>query len=228
MTKPSQLPFDFSLQNEFTFDNFVIAEPNTEVIIQLQTSTELPEQFYFIWGPEGAGKSHLFQALCQSTQNAVYVPLKKFAEYGSDILNGLENMDLVCLDDIEVILSNKEWEETLFQFFNDIREKGNKLFISALSPPRKVSTNLPDLASRLSWGVVYQLHELNDEDKISAVQLRAKNRGIPLNEEVLNYILLRSPRSMGSLVAVLDKLDQLSLAEKRKVTIPFVRAMMQW
>lgn len=228
MNSPGQLPFDFSLKGVFTFQDFFVADSNSELVSNFFDQDVLSEQFYFIWGVEGAGKSHLLQSLCQSRENAVYVSLQSFSKHGPEILSGLENMSLVCLDDIESILGDQRWEEGVFQFFNAIRETGNNLIISASSSPRNLNIQIADLASRLGWGVVYQVHELDDSEKGKALELRIANRGIPLNTEVLDYILLRSPRSMDALFNVLETLDQLSLAEQRRITIPFVRNIMNW
>jgi DnaA-homolog protein len=228
MNSSAQLPFDFSLQKSFTFEDFVVTEKNLELFASLKDQEKLSEQFYFIWGASGAGKSHFMQAFCQSREDSVYVPLKKFSQYGADILTGLENMEFVCLDDIETVIGNKNWEEGLFGFFNNIREQGNKLIVSASCSPRNLKTQLADLDSRLNWGIVYQLHELAESEKLLALRKRAASRGIPLTDDVLDYILLRSPRNMNVLFEVLDTLDRLSLAEKRRITIPFVKVMMDW
>lgn len=228
MNSPAQLPFDFSTQGLSCFDDFLGTDANAELLALFLPRIALSEQCYFIWGTEGAGKTHLLQAICQSQENSVYVPLKKFFEQGSEILQGLENMDLVCLDDIDIILGDRAWEEGLFKFFNEIRERGNKLLMSASSSPRGLNSQLADLGSRLGWGVVYQLHALDDKDKAQALKRWVANRGIPLNDEVLDYILSRNSRSMTALFNVLETLDQLSLAEKRRITIPFVKAMMGW
>src|SRR5690606_17785159 len=118
--------------------------------------------------------------------------------------------------------------ERLFLLFNDLRERGHVLVASAACPPRGLQACLPDLASRLAWGTVYQLEELDDAGKAEALRARAHARGFDLGDDILAYILQRSARGTASLFAVLDRMDQLSLAEKRKVTIPFIREIMGW
>jgi DnaA family protein len=125
-------------------------------------------------------------------------------------------------------VGEKEWEESLFEFFNRCREEGVKLLVSSENSPRGLNFDLQDLASRMSWGVIYQLHELNDDEKMTALDLRAKERHLPLSEEVMLYIYNRHSRDLQSLLEVVDRLDQLSLAEKRRLTIPFVRKVMGW
>lgn len=227
MPLSNQLPFDFILYNEFTFDNFVVAEQNQELITLLQSS-HLPEKFYFVWGGAGSGKSHLLQASCAKHLNSAYLPLQVFMEEGDSVLDGLEHLDLICIDDVHLVLSISAWEEKLFALFNACQVNATSMLVSSALAPLELKFALPDLQSRYSSGVTYQLHELDDNGKISALKKRAGAAGIPLEDEVLNFIYLRSERSMSKLFAVLEKLDKLSLAQKRKITIPFVKSIMLW
>ncbi|MOA50116.1 DnaA regulatory inactivator Hda [compost metagenome] len=87
---------------------------------------------------------------------------------------------------------------------------------------------LPDLKSRLTLALVFQLHALSDEDKLRALQLRASRRGLHLTDEVGRFILTRGPRSMNLLFDLLDILDQASLQAQRKLTIPFLKEIFGW
>ncbi len=227
MPLSNQLPFDFVLYNEFNFDNFVIAEKNQELITLLQAA-QLSEKFYFVWGEAGSGKSHLLQASCEMHINSAYLPLKVFIEEGESVLDGLEHLDLICIDDVHLVLSQPAWEEKLFTLFNACQMNNASMLLSSISAPLELKFALPDLQSRYSSGVTYQLHELNENEKIFALKKRAEAAGIPLEDEVLNYIYLRSERNMSKLFAVLEKLDKLSLAQKRRITIPFVKSIMLW
>lgn len=186
------------------------------------------ETFFYLWGADGAGKSHLLQASCASHENSAYLPLSNYAGESEAVLEGLEQLDLVCIDDIHLVLGKAPWEEKLFALFNASQAAHNCLVVSSGLAPREVKYELADLASRFSSGVVYHLHNLSDENKKQALKLRAEGIGMPLQDEVLDYICLRSERSTTSLFAVLEKLERLSLAEKRRITIPFVRELMQW
>ncbi len=227
MPLSNQLPFDFVLYNEFNFDNFVITEKNQELITLLQ-AVNLSENFYFVWGSAGSGKSHLLQASCEKHINSAYLPLQVFKEEGESVLDGLEHLDLICIDDVHLVLSQPAWEEKLFTLFNACQMNATSMLVSSISAPLELKFALPDLQSRYSSGVTYQLHELDENGKIFALKKRAEAAGIPLEDEVLNYIYLRSERSMSKLFAVLEKMDKLSLAQKRRITIPFVKSIMQW
>ncbi|PCJ42240.1 MAG: DnaA regulatory inactivator Hda [SAR86 cluster bacterium] len=227
MPLSNQLPFDFILYNEFTFENFIVAEKNKELLTVLQT-VNLAESFYFIWGAKGSGKSHVLQASCAQHANSAYLPLNVFLDEGESVLEGLDQLDWLCIDDVHLVLGKSNWEEKLFTLFNACQISSTCLIVSSLLAPLELKYVLPDLQSRFSSGVTYQLHELNEPEKLLALKKRAELAGIPLKDEVLNYIYLRSERSMSVLFSVLEQLDKLSLAEKRKITIPFVKAIMQW
>ena len=227
MPLSSQLPFDFTLYNKFTFESFVVAEKNQE-LLSLLLSKKPDNFFYFLWGVESSGKSHVLQASCAQQKNSAYLPLKVFREEGEGVLAGLDQLDWVCIDDIHLVLNDTVWEEKLFTLFNACQANNVRLIITANCPPLELNYALADLRSRFNSGVTYQLHELNETEKILALKSRAELAGLPLNEEVLNYIYLRSERSMSTLFSVLEQLDKISLAEKRKISIPFVKSIMQW
>jgi DnaA-homolog protein len=224
----SQLPLDFTIRNESTFDSFYVIQENSELINSLKKIEQQKEKFYFLWSEQTSGKSHLLQAICHNVEASVYIPLKKFSAYPPEILDGMELLSIVCIDDIEEVLGNIHWETKLFHLFNLIREQGHGLVIGSSTPPKGLKTELPDLDSRLKWGITYQLHGMDDKAKAEALRMRAELRGILLNNEILNYILLRSERDTRALFQVLDKLDDLSLTEKRKITIPFIKSTFNW
>ena len=228
-----QLPFDFSASEVCTFDNFLVSAKNEELINLLRALDTSSESVVFVWGANGVGKSHLLQALCNDNEirqslQSLYLPMEKIKVFGPDVFGSLHHMDLICIDDFDLVTGDKAWEESLFHFFNTSREAGVKLVVSAGHAPRGIDFALPDLASRMSWGVIYQLHELGDEEKLLALSARAADRHMPLEADVLNYIYQRHSRDLQSLLEVLDRLDELSLAEKRRLTIPFVRQVMGW
>jgi DnaA family protein len=225
-----QLPLGFTLRDDATFDNF-IADENTQLVQSIFDIIQAKgDNFLYIWGAEGCGRSHLLQATChaapESNQTAFYLPLDQIASFSPEILQGLENISVVCLDDIEQVAGNQVWEEALFHLFNRIRANGNHLIVAADTPPTQLKINLPDLKSRLTWGIVYQLHALNDEHKLAALQLRAQGRGLDLDQPVGKFLLRRCPRNMAQLFQTLEQLDQASMVQQRRLTIPFVKEVL--
>ena len=125
-------------------------------------------------------------------------------------------------------MGQPEWEEALFHAFNRLRDAGKQLLIAADAPPRKLPIKLPDLQSRLSLALIFQLHELSDDEKLRALQLRASRRGLRLSDDVGRFILARSVRSMTVLFDTLEQLDTASLQAQRKLTIPFLKEALGW
>jgi DnaA family protein len=230
-----QIPLRFAWRDGLSFSNYFSAtssEGNAEAVHYVQQAANgesAAERFLFLWGVDNTGKSHLLQAACQladDNQLAVaYLPMRELADLSPEIFDGLEQMSLVCIDDVQCIAGQAEWEEALFHFYNRMRDAGGRLLVTADVAPAALSVTLPDLQSRLAWGPVLQLKELGDAGKIAALQLRAKGRGFELSDEVAQFLMRRSARDMGSLFALLDKLDEASLAQQRRLTIPFVREL---
>jgi DnaA family protein len=189
------------------------------------------ERLLYLWGAKGSGKSHLLQASCQainSTESAIYLPLNLLKEWGPQSIEGLEEQTLVCIDDIDAIADDPAWEEALFHLYNKIKDMDQSfLIISGNQIPTTLPIKLADLRSRLSWGLVIHLLELNDEDKINTLKLHALRRGFDLPESVGQFLLNRCSRNMHDLHQLLNHLDDASLAAQRKITIPFVKDILK-
>ncbi|MFA5628120.1 MAG: DnaA regulatory inactivator Hda [Thiohalomonadaceae bacterium] len=216
-----QIPLRIGLRDSATFSNFYPGE-NAAVLHLLEQASE---SFIYLWGAQGSGRSHLLQAACHAETNIggipVYLPLQELDDIA--ILDGLEQMGLVCLDDLQLVSGQPDWEEALFHLYNRVREHGGRLLAAANASPAAIGVNLPDLRSRLSWGPVFQLQTLDDTGRLAALQLRSKARGMELADEVGAYLLRHYPRDMHALFDLLERLDQASLTAQRRLTIPFVR-----
>jgi DnaA family protein len=182
----------------------------------------------WLWGAAATGKTHLLQAVCdQAGDRSVYIPLSTFAASGPAILEGLASRELVCLDDIETVAGDADWETALFNLCNQLFDAGGQLIAAAGMAPRECPVELADLASRLSRLPVFHVHSLDDEQRVAALQLRARHRGLELPGETAGYLLKRSRRDMASLYVLLDKLDLEALRAQRRLTIPFVRDVLK-
>lgn len=230
-----QLPLGIKLRDEATFDNYY-SGPNAAVLAMLQTLSDPGqspvEHCVYIWGAPDSGRSHLLQAACHRMAEAgalaMYLPLREVMEHGPQLLDGMEEVDLLCLDELEVIAGHAEWEEALFHLYNRIQQRQGRLLMAATAAPRALDFQLPDLVSRLGWGLVFQLQALDDEGKQQMLKMRAARRGLQLPDEVARYILSRGARGMGELFAALEHLDQASLQAQHRLTIPFVKRVMGW
>ena len=225
MTFPEQIPLGIQLMDNARFDNFVVGQNETAVYSIKNTM----EQYVFLWGSNGCGKTHLLQALCHAYSKTnlklSYLPLDNLMLTPGAFEN-LESMDLVCLDNVEFAVGNPMWEEALFNLYNRLRDADTRLVVAATSSPTGLDFKLADLASRMCWGPVYHLKTLADNEKKVALQQRAKNRGLELDDNVVDFLIKRSSRDMQSLFDLLDKLDKASLVAKRKLTVPFVRDLL--
>lgn len=229
--KLSQLPLGLSLRDEATFSNFY-AGKNAEMVTELKnTASGQGERIIYLCGTRGQGCSHLLQASCHEAQQhqltSAYLPLSSLLAISPEVLSGFETFSLVCIDDLHLAAGHPEWEEALFHFYNRIYDAGGRIVMAANDLPKSINIGLPDLVSRLSWGIVFQLHPLTDEEKLAVLTMRANHRGISLPEEVGKYILTHCPRHMGTLFAALDALDKASLAAQRRLTVPFVKEVLQ-
>lgn len=227
----SQLVLPIRLADHAVFASFY-AEGNESLLAALVAiageDTGTARHGCWLWGGESTGKTHLLQAICdRAGDRSVYIPLKELADVGPAILDGLASRALVCIDDIETIAGNARWETALFSLCNQILDVGGQLIVSAIMAPRECPIALADLKSRLSRLPVFQVRSLGDQQRIAALQLRASHRGLELPGETARYLLKRSRRDMASLYGMLDKLDLEALRAQRRLTIPFVRDVLQ-
>ncbi len=215
-------------QEIYCFDNFYFGE-NTELASALldlvqNTTTD----YLYLCAPSGEGKSHLLMATQQAAQQAgkqvAYFALDVLVSDANPvILEGAEQADIVCLDAMESVAGYPDWEEAVFHLFNRLKASGSQLLVAASAIPSDMVLSLADLRSRLETGTHYQLSALMDSDKQQALQKQAAYRGLSLADNVADYLLRHYGRDMVGLMAVLKRLDEASLAEKRRLTIPFIQ-----
>lgn len=231
---PQQLSLGVSLNDDATFENFYAptATSNAQILSALRSQIEMSnESFIFLWGAAGCGLTHLLQGACHHAQTLQksfqYFPLRDLAGYAPDeLFIGLEELDLVVLDALDEVINRPEWELALFNLFNRLRDAGKLLLIAAVQGPQELPVSLPDLKSRLQWGTTFHVQTLDDDQKQAALQFRARARGLELSDDVAGYIIQRLPRDMNELFWQLNRLDHASLAEQRKLTIPFVKKVL--
>jgi DnaA family protein len=181
----------------------------------------------WIYGPRGAGKSHLLQATCAAAGDAgraaAYLPLGEVRKEGAQLLDGFERLSLVALDDVGAVAGDAAFESALFTLYNGLGEHGACLALAADGSPAATPIRLPDLASRLAACEVHRLEPLAEADQPAALRRRAERRGLELPDETLAFLTRRAPRDFATLCRMLDALDTESLAAQRRLTVPFVR-----
>lgn len=203
-----QLVLDFGPPPPPSLDNYVPGE-NVECLAMLRQLTEQlqrgeapAQRFFYIWGAESTGKSHLAAALTR-----------------------LKCPRLMVVDDVDGF--SKGRQQTLFHRFNELTSRpDHALVVFGAQPPMRLKL-MPELVSRLSWGLVFGLTPLDDEALAAALTHSARERGLTFGADLSSYLLRHTRRDMASLKAILDGLDQLVWASKRPLTLPLLRDYLQ-
>lgn len=233
MNKINQLALSVQLPDNETFASFTSKE-NIAVVNQLKsfiTQKEKQPNSFYLFGLSGVGKSHLLHACssyaAQQSKTSVCLSCAELKQLPVEVLDGLEQIDLICLDDINLIAGDEQWQQAIFDLYNRVLEQNKCLLVSGDESAQQLGITLPDLLSRLTWGLTEQVKPLNDEEKSAALQRRATQRGLMLTDEAVRFLLNRSNRDMSSLLESLDLLDKASIREQRKITIPFIKNVLK-
>jgi DnaA-homolog protein len=195
-----QLPLPISAAAKPSLDNYV-AGANAEALEHVRALARggLKEAVVYLWGETGSGRSHLLRAAASA------------------------NPALVTADDVDTL--DAAAQQALFSAVNAAREGGPPVLAAGNAPPAQLGLR-EDLRTRLGWGLVYHLKPLADAEKALYLRDEASRRGFALSDEVVWYLLNHLPRDLGRLHAILDRLDQHSLARQRAVTLPLVRELL--
>jgi DnaA family protein len=225
-----QIPLGVRLADRALFASFLPAH-NAEALQHLQRlAGGAAGALTWLCGPPGAGKSHLLQATCAAASEhmrAGYVPLADVAALGVGVLEGLPQMECLCLDDVDRVAGQLDWERGIFGLLREMEECGARLILAAAGPPALLRWALADLGSRCGAGAVFQLRVLEEDEQHAALQLRARQRGLELPDETWQWLRKRFPRDMRTLYRLLDTLDEAALAAQRRLTVPFIREVLR-
>lgn len=222
----TQLLLDISPRHTPSLENFVSGR-NAE-LLQLLRDVLLEKQkerFIYLWGSAGSGRSHLLKAMVDAFRDKHLSASYLVCHSTTELIPGLDQLDCVAVDDVERL--GPAGQIALFNLYNHIRESGQTVLLVS---GRDVPSQLPlreDLVTRLGWGLVYQVHGLNDEEKAEALRSHGQARGFAFPQDVIDYLLRREQRDLPSLLAMLDALDRYSLQTKRPITVPMLKELMQ-
>ena len=201
-------------RNNFTFDKFRVGE-NEALIAQIRASARC-----WIYGRESVGKSHLVHAIASECEDSIIVDSKDYD------LAGLDQFSLVVLDDVEQWTGSNTSEIALLDLHESLASRNARLIVTAHLNVFNIEFALKDLQSRMRSFVVLELLPLPDNVKLALMQERASDRGMVLTDEVAQYMFARMGRSQGELLNTLEKLDDESVLQARKLTIPFVKQVL--
>jgi len=222
-----QLALRFPTEQRCTLQNFE-AGPNTELVAELARSGANDGAFTALWlvGDSGAGKSHLLHGACHAADAVgaavAYLPPSVMVG-GLDALAGLDEFDVVAIDDLERWTGERAWEEALLSVYQSLVRRRGRLLVASLRAPRDVEFELPDLASRLRAAQVFAIGALGDADRARAIERLASQRGLEVGADVVAFLLRRAPRRMGALIDVFDRLDRGAWAQQRRITVPLAK-----
>jgi DnaA family protein len=225
-----QIPLQLEPRRNGRFEDFV-AGPNATAVEALRSLCDEAGASLFLHGPAGSGKTHLLNAACIAArdhgQTAFYLGLSHVPEDAGQSLQGLESVGLVCIDDLHLVAGQAGWEEALFHFINRLREAGGCLAVASRKRLSALPLGLPDLASRLAWGLRLELAPLEDDDKRKVLRRQAHALGIDMPDEVADYLLRHGERSVASLAGIVERLQHAAFTEKRRVTVPLARQVLK-
>ena len=229
--QPLQYTLAVTLPEDETLDSFY-AGAQTAAVAFLKNYLRQParQSPVYLFGASGSGKSHLLYAACVQAQEqgltSQLLTLDDCRQLSPRLLDDLEQLDLVCLDNIQAISGELSWQTAVFDLYNRMAEQGKALIIVGNQAPQQLGLQLADLVSRLQACTAFQLRLLTDDDKQKLLQQKARLRGMELPDEVARYLLNHQDRDIRALVAILDKLDKATIVHQRKLTIPFVKEIL--
>ncbi|MCH1908502.1 DnaA regulatory inactivator Hda [Stenotrophomonas sp. Y6] len=224
-----QLPLALRYPPDQRLETFIGAPDGALAQLRAAATGDSRDWVYLV-GPAGSGKTHLALAVCAAAEQAgrgsAYLPLQAAAGRLRDALEALEGRDVVALDGLNAIAGQREDEVALFDFHNRARAAGVTLLYTASAAPDALGLVLPDLRSRLSQCGRILLDALDDAGRGAVLRERAIRRGLALDQAAIDWLLTRTGRDLGGLVVLLDRLDRESLAAKRRITVPFLRQVL--
>lgn len=226
-----QLPLAFSRLDIYDFASYLPGANGDAVERLLNTALGRGAKNIYLWGKQGAGKSHLLQAACKlaaaDQRPCAYVPLALLGDARPEILASLDELSLVCMDDLDAVAGKDEWEVAMFNLFNRLKDADIPLVMSARNSPSGIPICLPDLKSRLAWDLSFRLRPMDESLKMIALKRRAEARGFALSDSVMEYLIRRVNRDTHNLFRWLDRLEVHSLVAQKKLTVPFVKRILE-
>ena len=215
-----QIALDIAQPPVPTLDNFVPGR-NAELVVALYSAANgSGERFVYLWGAPGSGRTHLLRAMMDAAQTGGRQALM-FDPHAAQF--DAPDDALCAADDVDAL--DAAAQIALFNLHNRIRAGHGALLASGNAPPAQLALRA-DLVTRLASGLVYQVHGLNEEEKVAALRRHAQARGFQLSDDVVAYLLRHAQRDLPSLLALLDALDRHSLATRRAVTLPLLRELL--
>ena len=215
------LPYQKNVKKKF--DSFFCDnEKNNQIIENIKNIFNYKNSQVYIWGDKSFGKSHLLYAACnyfsEKNKKCVYLPLNDNKNFKSDILDGFDDYDLVCIDDIDLIFRKEDWEYSFFVLINKILDKSKKIIFTSSSSLALNNIDLKDFHSRLSSSLIFMINSPNDITKENILKRVILEKEYNINLDICEYILKRKFRDIDSLLKIIDKIGEYSLSTNKKIS----------
>ena len=215
-----QIPLPIGTEPARSFDNF-LPGANAPALAHLMALTASSAPVY-LWGAPGSGKTHLLQAVAQRFlevgARTAWFGAADRAPWPHD-----ELCSLIVLDDCDGF--DADQQQAAFALFVQAATQGVAVVAAGRVPPVDLIVR-EDLRTRLGWGHVFALQPPAEAEVRAALRREADRRGVFLSDEVMDHLLTRFARDLKHLMALLDRLDEFSLATKRAITVPMVKDML--
>lgn len=230
MSNPRQLALQIQINERASLDNFFISKNNNKVIQILKNILERSNNGaqIFIDDLGSNGKSYLLQAICNDFSNSnnstIYIPMQKAINLEPSILEGINDLNLICLDDIDLISNQRDWELALFNLINECYEKDCFLLLSGSIDKLEV---IPDLISRIKKMEILRLKAIDDDELLRATQSISKNLNIEISDKNMNYLINNSRRDIKTVFGTLSQLEKESLERKKSIGLNLIKEVIQ-
>ena len=214
------LPYQKNIKKKF--DSFFCDnEKNDQIVVNIKNIFDSQNNQIYIWGDKSFGKSHLLYAACnyfgEKNKKCVYLPLSENKKFEPDILDGFDNYDLVCIDNIDLIFQKEDWEYSFFVLINKILDKSKKIIFTSSSSLALNNINLKDFHSRLSSSLIFMINSPNDTTKENILKRVILEKEYNINVDICEYLLKRKDRDIDSLLKIIYKIGNYSLSTNKKI-----------
>ena len=230
MSNPRQLALQIQINERASLNNFFVSKKNNKTIQILKNillGFDKRVQI-FIDDLGSNGKSYLLQAICNdfsnSNNSSIYIPMQEAINLDPSILEGVSELNLICIDDIDLINKRREWEIALFNLINECYEK--ECFLLLSGSINKLEA-IPDLVSRIKKMETLRLEAINDDELLEATKAISKNLNIEISDKNMNYLINNSKRDIKTIFRTLSQLEKESLERKKSIGLNLIKEFIQ-